>query len=62
MKREELKHLVITGMIEGKRSKVKKREKRTDVGWIKWLNVGRVADVIKTIRHRGKWKVTITHA
>ena len=39
MRREKLEHLVATGMIEGKRSRGKQREKMLD-GLTKWLKVG----------------------
>ena len=41
MRREKLEHLITTGMIEGKRSRGKQREKMTD-GLVNWLGAGKV--------------------
>ena len=61
MKREKLKHLAITGMTEGKRSRGKQREKMLD-RITKWLNVGRGTDSLKATRDRDAWKVMIAYA
>ena len=41
MRREKLEHLITTGMMEGKRSRGKQREKMTD-GLVNWLGAGKV--------------------
>ena len=63
MRREKPEHLAITGMIEGKHSKGKQREKMLDVdGLSKWLKVGRVTDILKATRDRDAWKVMVAYA
>ena len=63
MRREKLEHLVKTGMIEGKRSRGKQREKMLD-GLTKWFKVGRVTEALKATRDRDRdlWKVMIAFA
>ena len=61
MRREKLEHLITTGMMEGKRSRGKQREKMTD-GLIKWLGAGKVVEILKATRDRGIWKDMITNA
>ena len=56
--RREKKHLVRTGMVEGKCSKGKQHEKMLD-GLMKRLRVGRVT---KATRDRDAWKVKIAFA
>ena len=56
MRREKLEHLVTIGMIEGKLSRRKHRQKMLD-GLTKWLNVGPVTDAVKLMRDRDVWKV-----
>ena len=55
-RREKLEHLVTAGMIEGKCSSGKQREKMFD-GLRKWLKVGRVTEALKATRVRDAWKV-----
>ena len=52
MRREKLEHLITTGMMEGKRSRRKQREKMTD-GLVKWLGAGKVVEILKATRDRG---------
>ena len=61
MRREKLEHLITTGMMEGKRSRGKQREKMTD-GLIKWLGAGKVVEILKATRDRGIWKDMIANA
>ena len=61
MRREELEHLVTTGMIEGKYSRGKQRKKMLD-GLKKWLEVGRVTEALKATRDRDAWKGMIVYA
>ena len=61
MRREKLEHLIITGMMEGKRSRGKPREKMTD-GLFKWLGAGKVVEILKATRDRGTWKDMIANA
>ena len=51
MRREKLEHLVKTGMIEGKRSRGKQREKMLD-GQRKRLKEGRVTEALTATRDR----------
>ena len=52
MRREKLEHLITTGMMEGKRSRGKQREKMTD-GLADWLGAGKVVEILKATRDRG---------
>ena len=61
MRREKLEHLLTTGMMVGKRSRGKLREKMTD-GLVKWLGAGKVVEILKTTRDRGIWKDMIANA
>ena len=61
MRREKLEHLITTGMIEGKRSRGKQREKMTD-GLANWLGAGKVVEILKATRDRGIWKDMIANA
>ena len=61
MRREKLEHLITTGMMEGKRSRGKQREKMTD-GLVKWLGAGKVVEILKASRDRGIWKDMIANA
>ena len=61
MRREKLEHLIKTGMMEGKRSRGKQREKMTD-GLVKWLGAGKVVEILKATRDRGIWKDMIANA
>ena len=51
MKREKPKHLVTTGMMVGKCSREKQREKMLD-GLTKWLKVGGVTEALKVMKDR----------
>ena len=57
MRRENLEHLVTTGIIKGKHSRGKQCEKKLD-GRTKWLKVGRVK-ALKAMRNREAWKIMI---
>ena len=61
MRRENLEHLITTGMVEGKRSRGKQREKMTD-GLANWLGAGKVVEILKATRDRGIWKDMIANA
>ena len=61
MRREMLKHLITTGMMEGKRSRGKQREKMTD-GLANWLGAGKMVEILKVTRDRGIWKDMIATA
>ena len=61
MRREKLEHLITTGMMEGKRSKGKQREKMTD-GLANWLGAGKVVEILKATRDHGIWKDMIANA
>ena len=61
MRREKLEHLITTGMMEGKRSRGKQREKMTD-RLVKWLGAGKVVEILKATRDRGIWKDMIANA
>ena len=51
MRREKQEHLVTTGIIEGKRSRGKQREKMLD-GLTKWRKVRRVTEALKATRDK----------
>ena len=61
MRRERLEHLITTGMMEGKRSRGKQREKMTN-GLANWLGAGKVVEILKATRDRGIWKDMIANA
>ena len=61
MRREKLEHLITTGMMKGKRSRGKQREKMTD-GLVNWLGTGKVVEILKATRDRGIWKDMIANA
>ena len=61
MIREKLEHLITTGMMEGKRSRGKQREKMTD-GLANWLGAGKVVEILKATKDRGIWKDMIANA
>ena len=60
MRREKSEHLITTGMMEGKRSRGKQREKMTD-GLANWLGAGKVVEILKAARDRGIWKDMIAN-
>ena len=49
-----------TGIIEGKRNRVKKQAKMSD-GLTKYLNVGRVTGALRALKDRDAWKVMIAY-
>ena len=61
MRREKLEHLITTGMMKGKRSRGKQREKMTD-GLANWLGAGKVVEILKATGDRGIWKDMIANA
>ncbi|RUS70812.1 hypothetical protein EGW08_021432 [Elysia chlorotica] len=61
MRREGLEHLVTTGMIDGKRSQGRQREKMTD-GMKEWLQISKVTEMMKLTREREIWRDMITNA
>ena len=63
MRRTKLEHLASTGMIEGKCSTRKQREKMLD-GLIitKWLKVERVTEAMKATWDRDAWKVMMAYS
>ena len=61
MRREKLEHLITTGMMEGKRSRGKQREKMTD-GLVNWLGAGKMVEMLKATRDRRIWKDMIANA
>ena len=61
MRREKLEHLITTGMMEGKRSREKQREKMTN-GLANWLRADMVVKILKATRDRGIWKDMIANA
>ena len=56
MRREKLEHLITIGMMDGKRSRGKQREK------MNWLGAGKVVEILKATRDRGIWKHMIAQA
>ena len=61
MRSEKLEHLITTGMMEGKRSRRKQREKMTD-RLANWLGAGKVIEILKATRDHGIWKNMIANA
>ena len=55
MRREKLEHLITTGMMEGKRSRGKQREKMTD-GLANWLGAGKVVEILSE-SNEGPWNM-----
>ena len=61
MRRQKLEHLITTGMMEGKRSRGKQREKMTD-RLVNWLGAGKVVEILKATTDREVWKDMIANA
>ncbi|GFN84853.1 hypothetical protein PoB_001135900 [Plakobranchus ocellatus] len=61
MRREKLENLVTTGMLEGKRSRGKQREKLIE-GLADWLKAGKSLEVIEATKDRKKWRTMIANA
>ncbi|GFO24426.1 timeless-interacting protein [Plakobranchus ocellatus] len=61
MRREKLENLVTTGMLEGKRSRGKQREKLIE-GLTDWLKAGKSLEAIEAIKDRKKWRTMIANA
>ncbi|GFO35708.1 endonuclease-reverse transcriptase [Plakobranchus ocellatus] len=61
MRREKLENLVTTGMLEGKRSRGKQREKLI-VGLTDWLKAGKSLEAIEATKDRKKWRTMIANA
>ncbi|GFN79392.1 hypothetical protein PoB_000589800 [Plakobranchus ocellatus] len=52
---------VFTGMLEGKRSRGKQREKLIE-GLTDWLKAGKSLEAIKATKDRKKWRTMIANA
>ncbi|GFO08371.1 hypothetical protein PoB_003487600 [Plakobranchus ocellatus] len=61
MRREKLENLVTTGMLEGKRSRGKQREKLIE-GLADWLKAGKSLEAIEATKDRRKWRTMIANA
>ncbi|GFN74347.1 hypothetical protein PoB_000085300 [Plakobranchus ocellatus] len=61
MRREKLENLVTTGMLEGKRSRGKQREKLIE-GLADWLKAGKSLEAIEATKDRKKWRTMIANA
>ncbi|GFO27916.1 retrovirus-related pol polyprotein line-1 [Plakobranchus ocellatus] len=61
MRKGKMEHIVTTGMIEGKRSRGRQREKMLD-GLTKWLNAGRVTQALTATMDRDVWKDMVANA
>ncbi|GFN85834.1 hypothetical protein PoB_001234000 [Plakobranchus ocellatus] len=59
--REKLENLVTTGMLEGKRSRGKQREKLIE-GLTDWLKAGKSLEAIEATKDRKKWRTMIANA
>ncbi|GFN88957.1 hypothetical protein PoB_001546300 [Plakobranchus ocellatus] len=57
----ELENLVTTGMLEGKRSRGKQREKLIE-GLTDWLKAGKSLEAIEATKDRKKWRTMIANA
>ncbi|GFN96307.1 hypothetical protein PoB_002281300 [Plakobranchus ocellatus] len=60
-RREKLENLVTTGMLEGKRSRGKQREKLIE-GLADWLKAGKSLEAIEATKDRKKWRTMIANA
>ncbi|GFO33791.1 hypothetical protein PoB_006029600 [Plakobranchus ocellatus] len=56
-----LENLVTTGMLEGKRSRGKQREKLIE-GLTDWLKAGKSLEAIEATKDRKKWRTMIANA
>ena len=61
MRKEKMEHIVTTGMMEGKKSRGRQREKMLD-GLTKWLNAGRVTQALTATKDRDVWKDMVANA
>ncbi|GFO39084.1 hypothetical protein PoB_006997200 [Plakobranchus ocellatus] len=61
MREGKMEHIVTTGMMEGKRSRGRQREKMLD-GLTKWLNAGRVTQALTATMDRDVWKDMVANA
>ncbi|GFN93972.1 endonuclease-reverse transcriptase [Plakobranchus ocellatus] len=61
MRREKLENLVTTGMLEGKCSRGKQREKLIE-GLTDWLKAGKSLEAIEATKDRKKWRIMIANA
>ncbi|GFO20524.1 hypothetical protein PoB_004702900 [Plakobranchus ocellatus] len=61
MRREKLEKLVTTGILEGKRSRGKQREKLIE-GLADWLKAGKSLEAIEATKDRKKWRTMIANA
>ncbi|GFO35233.1 endonuclease-reverse transcriptase [Plakobranchus ocellatus] len=61
MRREKLENLVTTGMLEGKRSRGKQREKLIE-SLADWLKAGKSLEAIEATKDRKKWRTMIANA
>ncbi|GFO43397.1 craniofacial development protein 2-like protein [Plakobranchus ocellatus] len=61
MRREKSENLVTTGMLEGKRSRGKQREKLIE-GLTDWLKAGKSLEAIEATKDRKKWRTMIANA
>ncbi|GFN99673.1 serine/threonine-protein phosphatase 6 regulatory ankyrin repeat subunit b [Plakobranchus ocellatus] len=61
MRREKLENLVTTGILEGKRSRGKQREKLIE-GLTDWLKAGKSLEAIEATKDRKKWRTMIANA
>ncbi|GFO45839.1 endonuclease-reverse transcriptase [Plakobranchus ocellatus] len=61
MRKGKMEHIVTTGMMEGKRSRGRQREKMLD-GLTKWLNAGRVTQALAATMDRDVWKDMVANA
>ncbi|GFN83128.1 hypothetical protein PoB_000963400 [Plakobranchus ocellatus] len=58
---DKLENLVTTGMLEGKRSRGKQREKLIE-GLTDWLKAGKSLEAIEATKDRKKWRTMIANA
>ena len=61
MRREKMEHLVTTGMLEGKRSRGRQREKVLD-SLASWLRATDVLEMLKATKDRDVWRDMIANA
>ena len=61
IRREKSEHIITTGMIAGKRSRGKQREKMLD-GQTNWPSEGIVTETLKAMRDRDAGRVMIAYA
>ena len=61
MRRDGLEQLITTGMLEGKRSRGRQREKMLD-GLSTWLKIEKVPNALSATRDRDAWRELIANA